>query len=336
MIFKKNLKYLLFFILINTIIKSYTQDFHYSMNQLSPLNLNPALTGWYNGDVRINSNHRSQWKSISTPFDTYSISTDFSNPKLIPFGLLVNQDIAGDSKFKTLQIKFSFALNLIKDSLQQLRIGFQGGFSSKSININNLSFDAQYNGAYFDPSLPTTESFNSSSINYGNMSSGIFYVRKLGEKQLIKSNLSIFNLNQSNQSFMGASPSVPIDIKIVSKIEYVVIFNDFFKLENSFFNINQGPHTENLFGSEFHYILADLFNVKREIWLGLFYRNKDAVFVSAGITYDSWNFGISYDINFSELIPATRYRGGFEIALAYIFKRKIKMASPTLICPDYI
>ena len=312
------------------------QDFHYSMNQLSPLNLNPALTGWYEGNLRINSNHRSQWRSVTTPFNTYSLSTDFSNTKSIPFGILINQDVAGDSKFKTLQINMSFSLNLVKDSSQLLRIGFQGGYTSRSIRVDDLSFDAQYNGSFFDPNLSNLENFNNFNTNYGNINTGLLYLRKLSEKQYFKSHLSCFNLNQSNQSFMGASPSILIDIKLLSKIEHLLIFNDFYQLKTSLFYLTQGPHSEILVGSEFHYILAELFNIKREIWLGLYYRNNDAIFISTGVTYDSWIFGISYDINLSELVPASRNRGGFEIALAYLFKRKIKMESPTLICPDYM
>tara|TARA_Y100000385_G_scaffold162110_1_gene168139 strand:+ start:2592 stop:3599 length:1008 start_codon:yes stop_codon:yes gene_type:complete len=330
------LKYWIIFLFLTTLSVLKGQDFHYSMNQLSPLNLNPALTGWYDGDLRINSNHRSQWKSVSTPFNTYSLSTDFSNSKSIPFGILINQDIAGDSKFKTLQFNMSFSLNLVKDSLQLLRIGFQGGYTSRSIHVDDLSFDAQYNGSFFDPNLSTLEDFNNFKTNYGNVNSGILYVRKLGQKQYIKSHLSCFNLNQSDQSFMGASPSIPIDIKLVSKLEHQLIFNNFFQLQTSLFFLNQGPHSEILVGSEFHYTLAELLNIKRKVWMGLYYRNKDAIFITAGLTYDSWNFGISYDINLSELVPASRQRGGFEIALAYLFKRKIKMESSTLICPDYL
>lgn len=329
-------KYIFGILVLSSVMNFTGQDFHYSMNQLSPLNLNPALTGWHNGDVRVNSNHRSQWRSVSTPFNTYSISTDFSNPKSIPFGLLINQDIAGDSKFSTLQINISSSFNLIKDTLQQLRVGFQGGYTSRSISEMDLSFDAQFNGSFFDPSLSTLEDFNTFKKDYGNINLGFLYVRRLAKKHFLKSHLSFFNLNQSDQSFMAAAPAIELDIKLVSKLQYEIMFNEFFQLKSSVFFLNQGPHNEILVGAEFHYVLAELFNIKREFWTGLFYRNQDAIFISSGIAYDAWNIGISYDINLSELIPASRRRGGFEIALGYVFKRKVKMESPILICPDYL
>ena len=43
---------------------------------------------------------------------------------------------------------------------------------------------------------------------------------------------------------------------------------------------------------------------------------------------DAWKIGLCYDVNLSELVPASKRRGGFEIAIAYLLKRKIKLESP--------
>ena len=95
---------MLFTLLIVIQITSLAQDFHFSMNQLSPLNLNPAIVGNFDGDFRINSNHRSQWSAVTIPYSTYSISADLNTKKQLPIGFVINQDRAGDSKFNTIQI----------------------------------------------------------------------------------------------------------------------------------------------------------------------------------------------------------------------------------------
>ena len=79
-----------------------SQDIHFSMYPLSPLNINPALTGNFIGDFRANSIHRSQWSAVTVPYSTYSISSDFKTKKKVPLGILINQDRAGDSLFKIL------------------------------------------------------------------------------------------------------------------------------------------------------------------------------------------------------------------------------------------
>ena len=50
---------------------------------------------------------------------------------------------------------------------------------------------------------------------------------------------------------------------------------------------------------------------------GLWYRTKDALIAMTSIRYNRWTMGFSYDFNFSQLTPASQYRGGFEIALIY-------------------
>ncbi|MEM6697047.1 MAG: type IX secretion system membrane protein PorP/SprF, partial [Bacteroidota bacterium] len=40
------------------------QDIHFSQIGYSPLNLNPALTGIFEGDMRFTGNYRQQWNPV--------------------------------------------------------------------------------------------------------------------------------------------------------------------------------------------------------------------------------------------------------------------------------
>src|SRR5688572_2302476 len=40
------------------------QDIHFSQYNSSPMNYNPGLTGFFNGDYRFSSNYRNQWSAI--------------------------------------------------------------------------------------------------------------------------------------------------------------------------------------------------------------------------------------------------------------------------------
>ena len=66
-------------ILQSTVVIS--QDIHFSNWQMSPLNLNPANTGMFEGDGRIIFNYRNQWKSVPVPYNTYSFGADFNLKK---------------------------------------------------------------------------------------------------------------------------------------------------------------------------------------------------------------------------------------------------------------
>ncbi len=65
-------------------------------------------------------------------------------------------------------------------------------------------------------------------------------------------------------------------------------------------------------------------------------RAKDAGFVVGGIKYDAWNVGVSYDINTSNLRPASNGRGGFEFSVIYILNHPSIIVRPPKVCPDYI
>ena len=97
------------------------QDIHFSQYNLSPLNLNPSLTGAFQGDLRFIGNHRNQWSSVSNPYATFGFS--FEKKKLfklpISFGFQINQDRAGDSKLNTFQINPSVSYNFSFDSLNR-------------------------------------------------------------------------------------------------------------------------------------------------------------------------------------------------------------------------
>src|SRR5688572_8283353 len=57
---------------------SAAQDPNFSQFFASPLTLNPALTGKFDGVYRIAGNYRNQWPSINNAYTTATVSADFS------------------------------------------------------------------------------------------------------------------------------------------------------------------------------------------------------------------------------------------------------------------
>src|SRR3954462_3737831 len=59
-----------------SLLKTIAQDPNFSQFYSSPLSLNPALTGKFNGKLRVAGNYRNQWPEISQAFITSSLSVD--------------------------------------------------------------------------------------------------------------------------------------------------------------------------------------------------------------------------------------------------------------------
>ena len=91
-----------------------------------------------------------------------------------------------------------------------------------------------------------------------------------------------------------------------------------------------------MIGSSAKYTLINKLGEYRALYGGIWYRNRDAIYLSAGLDYQSWFFGISYDVNISKLVPASNLRGGFELAVRYIMNRFKPRKIQHRICPDYI
>src|SRR5688572_20763429 len=65
-------------VLCLSMILAFAQDPNFSQFFASPMTLNPAFTGKFDGDFRVAGNYRNQWPSINKAFVTYTASADVS------------------------------------------------------------------------------------------------------------------------------------------------------------------------------------------------------------------------------------------------------------------
>ncbi len=72
---KKAVTFLCIFIPISIFAKA--QDPHFSQFFASPLTLNPAFTGKFDGTFRVAGNYRNQWPAFNNVYTTYTVSVDF-------------------------------------------------------------------------------------------------------------------------------------------------------------------------------------------------------------------------------------------------------------------
>ena len=162
------------------------QDIHFSQFYMSPLNLNPALTGVMNCNDRFVANYRNQWASIlkSNAFTTYSASYDRKIPvgqyDYFGVGGTLWGDVAGEADFQTLQARlsgsYSRRMGGNRDLAHYLVFGADAGITQRSIDFLKLRFGTQHNGAGgFDPSLPSGESLARDNFIFADVSAGLCY-----------------------------------------------------------------------------------------------------------------------------------------------------------------
>ncbi len=312
------------------------QDIHFSQFNNSPLNLNPGLIGAFNGEFRFVGNQRTQWRSVTVPYSTYSISADAKSIFKSPFstGLSIYSDKTGDSDFKTTQIGIGISYTLyLKDSTQTIIVGVQPAFVQRSINYNKLHFDNQYNGTVFDANLGNGENFQNSGRNYFNLSSGISWNYKIAQRKSITAGIAINNITTPKQTFFN-------DNKIRLKQRFTFHTNGLFKVSEkvdilpSILFAKQHKFKEIIVGAAGKYHL-NRGNYKA-LYAGIWYRNSDASYLTLGLDYADFRFGVSYDLNISSLKVASNLKGGFEFSIIYILERYRPNLHRYKACPNYI
>lgn len=316
------------------------QDIHFSQFKMAPSNLNPALSGDFEGDYRFIGIHRNQWSSVSKPYSTFGVSADArSFMKVAPLGVGASfyHDIAGDSRYRTLQgaISASWRFYLSSDSSHRMAGGIRPRFEQKRISYEKLQFDNQYNGLYYDPSRSTGENFARRKRAYFDTDLGVRYRYKISPEKELRAGAALYNLFNPRQSFFDNS-SIRRDRRVTLFANGRYPISKEVKLHPSAFLGLQGTYHELIFGSEGEYILKENMFSYRSVFAGLWYRTRDAGYVTAGMNYDQWRVGLSYDINVSQLQPASKGRGGFEVSVRYIMRELDRPNEPHKNCPTFL
>lgn len=314
------------------------QDIHWSQFNDIPLFQNPAHAGHFNGDYRFVGNFRDQWRSVTVPYSTISVSADSRvyNRKNLGYGLLFFHDVVGDGKLRTVEIQgnLSYLLKIDQDSIHTLRAGMNFGLNHRQVNWDNFYFDNQFDGIQYDPTLPTNETFQTDRKSNFSAGAGLIYEFRMHERKKITAGLSFYNLNRPNQGFYNEV--IPRDIRMSFFAKGIYKLDVDWDLVPSVQLSVQGVYREFLIGSSAKYTLVNRLNDYKAVYGGLWYRNRDAAYLSVGMDYNNWFVGLSYDINFSKLVPASRARGGFEIAVRYILHHFRPKKTLHRVCPDYI
>lgn len=322
------------------------QDIHFTQMQTSPMLLNPAYTGLFEGWERISANHRSQWMGAGTNFHTTAIGVDVNFFKTkqadrahMGVGAVFYNDVGGDSKFGTKQALFNFSALVPITERQMLSAGLTFGIGQQSGDMTNLLFPSQFNGNELDPFLSNGEVNALVSKMYTDVGVGVMYRfgnNKVGfardDQTDFRIGVAYTHLNRPNVAFVTGFKQ-PIYAKWIINTSFLKDIQDspvgFHLMFNQFL---QGPHSESVAAALIRYRLSTgskTTGLKRDAYIsgGMYFRFGDAVAPAVFVQWNGFDFGFSYDITISKL-GAVQRTGGIEFSLSYsnldfaLFKRR--------------
>lgn len=308
------------------------QDIHFSQFYDSPLNMSPALTGT-DAPFRANLNYRSQWSAFGNPFQTIAGSVDMALMKnknknaYFGAGLNIFHDKAGQSGLSKFLIAGNLSSVLKTGSNSHFSVGLQGAFNQRSVNLGNISWDNQYNGTAYDPSLPTGEAGGMLKKSFFDIGAGMAYNYSSSTSTMTSNDdftltlaAGAFHMNRPDQGLTGVDKT---NMRISGMMKmHIGIKGTNMAFEPILSYMQQGTLSEidagilmryRLKAGSSHTTLAS----ESAISFGACYRVKDALYPIIAYDFGNYSVGISYDVNLSTLTPYSQSRGGFEVVLKF-------------------
>lgn len=319
------------------------QDIHFSQYNGSLLNLNPAFTGFFDGDYRINAIYRSQWQSVPVPYRTFGFGADIRykptkfKSDCMGIGVQFNNDQAGDAFYSTNQLYLSgsYIHKFKKDSSLLVSVGFGAGYSGSNFNYNKMTFDNQFDGYDYNSGSPTGENFTRYRSGFTDFNVGGAFQYSFSQFTRLTYAISFNHLTNPSITYQGNTLS-KLDSKLGNYLafEVPVTDNKKFILLTEFLYSHQGKYNEIVPGANIKYMLNRETN--NGVSLGLYLRTRDAVIARLGYTFKTTTAGMSYDLNTSKFLAATNRRGAFEIFITHIIKRYRPFIAKKRVCPVFM
>lgn len=320
---------------------SQAQDPNFSQFFVSPLTLNPALTGKFDGILRIAGNYRNQWPSINNAFITATASAD---GKLIPdkiaeadtwgIGVMGMTDRTADGVLTSNYISFTTAYHkgLDSDGLHHLGLGFQATYASKKLNGAKLNLGDeldQYGGWTTSTNDPVNNRMLG--VNYFDISAGVLYSGSADQYSNYYVGVSVYHINRPKDNFMNGSYALPR--RFTFHVGGYIPLADGRVLHLSALHSRQAGAVNTVAGGAVEFNLNHDEITPTGLYLGAWYRWSDAVIPYAGLAFSNCRLGVSYDVNISSLRSASQKRGGMELSLIYNLQKNDKQ--DIMACPKF-
>ena len=307
------------------------QDIHFSQADLNPLFLNPAYTGFFEGRTRFSAFYRNQWATVSNPYQTFAASAEvgiirnrYSNSGL-NLGVMVSADKAGTLGYGIAQadVTLSYFKALSYDKENYISAGVTGGYGQRGFNPQNAEMT--------DPS----EAFDITNRAYFDVGAGIMWSDQFTDQFGIQTGIAAYHLNKPNISYLGLDDTY-LEPKFNFYLNFSIATSDRLTLQPTVLLQFQQQYSEYLYGLKAKLDISQRAYFKNNLFAGVFFRQMDAIVATVGLEYNNWVFGAAYDVNISDLKPASHTVGAVELGIVYYIKEKKRVKKVKSIpCPTF-
>ncbi|MGN6400421.1 MAG: PorP/SprF family type IX secretion system membrane protein [Flavisolibacter sp.] len=320
-------KLFLTFLILTSVLSLKAQDPNFSQFFASPLTLNPALTGKFDGVFRVAGNYRNQWPTINNAFTTTTVSLDASIlrnsiPDYDQFGvgLMAFSDKSGNGVLQNnfLALSTSYHKALDENGFHQIGLGFQGTYVNKRLDIASLKFESMLRADGFTGLMDESFSSNQIKLSYFDMNMGLLYNGTSDGANNFYFGASMYHVNRPKETFKEGN--YLLEPRLTLQAGGMVPIGEFNAFHFSANHSRQANATNTVIGGAYAINVTQDVGNPTNLYLGSWFRFGDAVIPYVGLEFGEFQLGATYDVNISSLKPASNLRGGAEISLIYIKK----------------
>lgn len=338
----------------------YAQDIHFTLHEMSPLWLNPARTGAFEGTARIGGLYRAQWFSldgINTPsvYIDAPVIRGFRPQDWVGAGLLFIQDNArlelpagsmteGGSRFLKLKtgwqgLSVSYHLALDKDRTNVLTLG--GQYTNTGVNLESGSglvteetIKAALGGLGLNMASDDLIS-GDQQVDYTDIAGGLMLRSKLSDDNLLEVGFAVQHIGTPRNGLgsggfgSGGTNERPRTFHVHGSLDYK-LNDDWTLMPRVFYQSAASNSTASIQAWAGRRVNEDV-----QLRFGLGYRSSDAAKVLFGLDYKDLRAALSYDLTLSQARQINNYQGSVELAAYYIIKvYKKPEVVPVILCPQ--
>jgi type IX secretion system PorP/SprF family membrane protein len=299
---------LLFFVItLLTFTSVFGQDHLYSQFFNSPVYLNPALNGQFEGDFRMNLIYRNQYTTSGNNSNYLTASIDYNIPRFGGgVGIMLSRSSEGNAFLNSNSAAAIYSYSVGSDQYV-LSFGLQAGIANRSLDYNKLVFDDQIDQVLgILPGVPSSaDALQFNSKYYFDSGAGI---------NLVVGNFmvggALQHLNGPTTTFTGNPIKIPVRSTGYLTYRFDLNANDNIDDDQKSYVI---PSVVLYKQSTAQSIAAGVEYKHRAVSAGLWYRNGGSQGPSAVVitlnfdifvnkdTGEKFKFGVSHDVPVSGL-----------------------------------
>lgn len=348
------LKYLWVVCALFLMVKSDAQKLHFTQFEFAPLVVNPALTGSFQGTVRLSGIFRDQYfgsqsqNTSGQAFQNLSLGVEYNALRgfgkfdWIAVGLSMGNHSAGgmsieetagtgENRLSTnvFSLNAAYHIGLGKKGNSVFSIGAQYGSYSRKIGQDAVWRSELLGGG--DPAYIMSGGMNDNT-GYTDLSAGVTFTSRSGKNNsnLFRTGVNITHIFTGNQTVLMSSSRDDKSIGFIAFANMETAMGKKSSFRPALLYQQDGPFSHLEAQVKFGYLLKPEKQISLNYGLGI--RPGESVQVLLGADYGQLRAGISYDLVMGGVRDAARET--FELGVIYIFNiEKKPKRIPVVFCP---